>query len=122
MPPSNNTDRFDQLAETFEDGFSTIKELFTKREAEFNEVVASIKDLNKQLTRIEKFMEGDGRHPPVSERFILIENKIEDLLKFKAEIVEQKKQFSLKQWQVWLILIGGASTTLINFLFFFLRK
>ncbi len=122
MPPTNNTDRFDQLAETFEDGFSTIKDLFTKREAEFNEVVASIKDLNKQLTRIEKFMEGDGRHPPVSERFILIENKIEDLLKFKAEVVEQKKQFSLKQWQVWLIFISFGVNAFLFFLGLWLRK
>ncbi len=122
MPPANNTDRFDQLAETFEDGFSTIKELFTKREAEFQEISASIKDLFKQLTRIEKFMEGDGRHPPVSERFILIENKIEDLLKFKTEISEQKKQFSLKAWQLWLLVFGGISTTLINLLFFLLKN
>ncbi len=122
MPPANNTDRLDQLAETFEDGFSTIKELFTKREAEFQEVSASIKDLFKQLTRIEKFMEGDGRHPPVSERFILIENKIEDLIKFKTEISEQKKQFSLKAWQVWLIIISFGINMLLFFLGLWLKK
>ncbi len=122
MPPANNTDRLDQLAETFEDGFSTIKDLFTKSEAEFQEISASIKDLFKQLTRIEKFMEGDGRHPSVSERFILIENKIEDLIKFKTEISEQKKQFSLKAWQVWLIIISFGINMLLFFLGLWLKK
>lgn len=116
MPPTNS-DRFDELADAFESGLGTIKDLFTHREAQLNELGSTMKEVKGQLSRIEKFMEGDGRHPPVPERFLLIETQISSLMKFKDETLDYQKQFGAKKWQIISMFVGCLMSAFFSGLF-----